>query len=62
MEAVKTKTLPEALELVAVKKGSLLNEPKISTDDKMQDLILPIFSKRMGKWGKDLGQMINTVV
>ena len=45
-----------------MKKSSLTNEPTVSTNEKMQDLIMPIFSKRMGKWGRDLGQMINTVV
>lgn len=45
-----------------VLKGDLKVKPKLSVDQKMEDLIMIIFAKRMGKWDKELGSMINTVV
>ena len=40
------------------------NIPALSvcTDKNLQDLILPIFNKEMGKWDKELGSEINAVL
>ena len=45
-----------------VLKGNLRALPKLSIDKKMEDLIMMIFSKQMGKWDMELGEMINKVV
>ena len=40
-------SLPEAFEAVKTSEDKLV-EPKLSTDRNMEDLIMPIFAKRMG--------------
>ena len=44
-----------------VEKGSLKVYPNLSIDKKMEDLIMMIFSKRMGKWDRELGEMLSKV-
>jgi hypothetical protein len=34
----------------------------VCTDKNLQDLMLPIFNKEMGKWDKELGSEINAVL